>query len=209
MCEAVTTMTAAQMFWSSMAMTVASTAVSYAAQSEQASQTRDYQGKVAEEQNRILVATQQAANKEFVEGSAAQNLQLAQKEQSYSQDAQNVQAQREQRVGTALASSENAGLSLDALLGGFYRNEAQYKAGLAQQFGFDRVQRDINVESLQDKAENRTSSVGRYIPSPVSRPNPFGAALQIGTGAFTNYYAWSDTKPDPNDPTKKIRRLGG
>lgn len=194
-----------------MAMTAASAGAQYMAQEEQANQTASYQGKVAAEQNRVLVATQEAANKEYVEGAAAQNLQLAQKEQNYAQDAQNVQVQREQRVGTALASSENAGLSLDSLLGDFYRHEASYKAGLAQQYGFDRVQRDINVDSLKDKAANRTASVGSYIPSPVSSPNPLGAALQIGTGAFTNYYAWSDKAyDDPNNPGKVTgRRLGG
>jgi len=208
MCEAISTMTAAQMFWSSMAVTAASTVVNYAAQSEQASQTRAYQSKVADEQNRVLVATQKAANQEYVEGAAAQSIQLDQKQQGYAQEAQNVQIQREQRVGTALASSENAGLSLDALMADFYRGEASYKSSLQQQYQMDTVARDINVESMHDKAENRVASVPQYIPSNVNSPSLLGGALQIGSGALANYYNWSDTKPDPDNPGKKIRRLG-
>lgn len=209
MCEAVTTLSTAQMFWSSMAMTVASTAATYAAQQEQADQTRSYQTRVAEEQNRVLVETANAANKEYVEQSAAQNIQLDQKATGYAQEEQQVQTQREQRVGTALASSENAGLSLDALTADFYRNEGHYKSSLAQQYGFDLTQRDITVQALHDKAQNRTATVPQYIPTPVSGPNLLGSALQIGTGAVTNYYNWSDKVPDPNNPGKSIRRLGG
>ena len=61
---------------------------------------------------------------------------------------------------------------------------------------------------MHDKAENRVASVPQYIPSNVNSPSLLGGALQIGSGALANYYNWSDTKPDPDNPGKKIRRLG-
>lgn len=211
MCEAISTMTTAQMFWTSMAVTAASTAANFAAQSEQANQQAAYQRKVAEEQARVQAAAQTAANKEFVEQAAAQNIQLDQRATSYAAQAENVQEQREQRVGTALASSENAGLSLDSLMADFYRSEAKYKSALSQQYGMDVIQRDITVQSLHDKAANRAATIPQYIPSPVNGPSALGSALQLGAGALTNYYMWSDkVYGDPANPSKVTgRRIGG
>jgi hypothetical protein len=100
---------------------------------------------------------------------------------------QDLQIERLQKAGTAMASSESAGVSFENLMADFYRQEARYRDAMRQNLEMDAVQNDIAIQGLRREAKNRGSSFQRYIPSSVSRPSMIGAGLSIGASALDNY----------------------
>lgn len=184
MCEA---MSATAMFWTAMAMSAASAGANYMMQSEQADAQAAYQSRMAEENNRAMMQNAQIANKNYVEQAAASNMELMQKQEAASVEMQNLQIERLQKAGTALASSESAGVSFQNLMADFYRQEAKYRDAMRHNIEMDSVQNDIAIQGFRREAKNRGSSFQRYIPSPVSRPSMIGAGLQIGSSAFSHY----------------------
>ena len=184
MCEAVSPTV---MFWSAMAMSAASAGANYMMSSEQAQAQASYQSKMAEENNRAMMQNAQIANQNYVEQATAANMQQVQKQEATSQKMQDLQVERLQKMGTAVASSETAGLSFDNLMADFYRQEAKYRDSMKQNLEMDSVQNDISIQGFRREAKNRGSSFQRYIPSPVSRPSMIGAGLSIGASALDNY----------------------
>lgn len=184
MCEAVS---ASTMFWSAMAMSAASAGANYMMSSEQAQAQASYQSKMAEENNRAMMQNAQIANQNYVEQATAANMQQVQKQEATSQKMQDLQVERLQKMGTAVASSESAGLSFDNLMADFYRQEAKYRDSMKQNLEMDAVQNDISIQGMRREAKNRGSSFQRYIPSPVNNPSLIGAGLSIGASALDNY----------------------
>lgn len=184
MCEAVSATT---MFWTAMAMSAASAGANYMMQSEQANAQAKYQSRMAEENNRAMMQNAQIANKNYVEQAAASNMQLMQKQEAQSAEMQNLQIERLQKAGTALASSESAGVSFENLMADFYRQEAKYRDAMRHNIEMESVQNDIAVQGFRREAKNRGSSFQRYIPSPVNSPSLIGAGLQIGSSTLDNY----------------------
>ncbi|WP_051295038.1 virion core protein, T7 gp14 family [Maridesulfovibrio bastinii] len=184
MCDAISPTV---MFWSAMAMSAATAGASYMMSSEQAQAQANYQSRMAEENNRAMMQNAQIANKNYVEQAAAANMQQMQKQDQTAKEVQNLQIERLQKAGTAMASSESAGVSFENLMADFYRQEARYRDAMRQNLEMDAVQNDIAVSGFRREAKNRGSSFQRYIPSPVSRPSMIGAGLSIGASALDNY----------------------
>lgn len=191
MCEAVSATT---MFWSAMAMSAASAGANYMMQNEQANAQASYQARMAEESNRAAIANANAANKNYIEQAAAANMQQMQKQEATAQDIQDLQIERLQKMGTAVASSESAGVSFENLMADFYRQEARYRDAMRRNLEMDAVQNDIQIQGLRREAKNRGSSFQNYIPSEVSRPNIFQAGLSIGASALDNHYRYFKAK---------------
>ena len=191
MCEAVSATT---MFWSAMAMSAASAGANYMMQNEQDNAQASYQARMAEESNRAAIANANAANKNYIEQATAANMQQMQKQEATAQDIQDLQIERLQKMGTAVASSESAGVSFENLMADFYRQEARYRDAMRRNLEMDAVQNDIQIQGLRREAKNRGSSFQRYIPSEVSRPNIFQAGLSIGASALDNHYRYFKAK---------------
>lgn len=191
MCEAVSATT---MFWSAMAMSAASAGANYMMQNEQANAQASYQARMAEESNRAAIANANAANKNYIEQATAANMQQMQKQEATAQDIQDLQIERLQKMGTAVASSESAGVSFENLMADFYRQESRYRDAMRRNLEMDAVQNDIQIQGLRREAKNRGSSFQQYIPSEVSRPNIFQAGLSIGASALDNHYRYFKAK---------------
>lgn len=185
MCEPISATTA---FWSSMAMAAASTGVSYMQGQEQANARAEYQARLAKENQRAMLQNAEIANKTYVEQAAASNMQLMQKQEAASAEIQDLHIEALQKAGTAMASSESAGLSFDSLMADFYRQEARYKDSILHGYEMDSVQNDIQIQGFRREAKNRGSSFQRYTPSKVSSPSLLGAGLSIGASALENYH---------------------
>lgn len=184
MCDAISPTV---MFWSAMAMSAASAGANYMMSSEQAQAQANYQSRMAEENNRAMMQNAQIANKNYIEQATAANMQQMQKQDQTAKEVQNLQIERLQKAGTAMASSESAGVSFENLMADFYRQEARYRDAMRQNLEMDAVQNDIAVSGFRREAKNRGSSFQRYIPSSVSRPSMIGAGLSIGASALDNY----------------------
>lgn len=193
MCEAVSATT---MFWTAMAMSAASAGANYMMSSEQAQAQANYQSRMAEENNRAMMQNAQIANKNYIEQATAANMQQMQKQDQTAKEMQDLQIERLQKAGTAMASSESAGVSFENLMADFYRQEARYRDAMRQNLEMDAVQNDIAVSGFRREAKNRGSSFQRYIPSPVNQPSLIGAGLQIGSSAISNYGRYSSKGND-------------
>jgi hypothetical protein len=121
-------------------------------------------------------------------------MQQMQKQDQTAKEMQDLQIERLQKAGTAMASSESAGVSFENLMADFYRQEARYRDAMRQNLEMDAVQNDIAVSGFRREAKNRGSSFQRYIPSSVSRPSMIGAGLSIGASALENHGRYFGSK---------------
>ncbi|WP_320174097.1 hypothetical protein [Maridesulfovibrio sp.] len=185
MCEPISATTA---FWSSMAVAAASAGASYMQGQEQANAQAEYQARLAKENQRAMLQNAEIANKTYVEQAAASNMELMQKQEAASEEVQDLHIEALQKAGTAMASSESAGLSFDSLMADFYRQEARYKDSILHGYEMDSVQNDMQIQGFRREAKNRGTSFQRYTPAPVSSPSLLGAGLSIGASALENYH---------------------
>jgi hypothetical protein len=191
MCEAVSATT---MFWTAMAMSAASAGANYMMQQEQANAQADYQRAMAEANNQAMLQNAEIANKTYVEQAAAANIELMQQQEATAEEMQNLQIERLQKAGTAVASSESAGVSFENLMADFYRQEAKYRDAMRHNLEMEAVQNDIQIQGFRREAKNRGSSYQQYIPSPVSSPNLLATGLSIGASAVNNQYKYFSKK---------------
>lgn len=196
MCVAAGGLTAAQMFWTSLAVTAASTAFNYAGQQQQAEAQAKYQRQLAEQQNEYILQNAEAANAAYIEESAAQTIKMGQQQEAASEELQDLQRERLQAQGTAVATSEAAGLSYNLLMRDYLREEARYRNNVRRQLEWDWQEGSRLIAGYRSKAIDRANSVQPYTPSPVSSPSLLGAGLQIAGGAFDAYGKY--TTKDPN-----------
>ena len=198
---AASTITASQMFMYSLAIAAASTAANMVAQSEQANAMNSYQSEMADNYNKTAVKNAELANKDYIEQTAAESIALMQKQEAASQEVQRIQRERLEKQGTAVASSEAAGQSLQFLMDDYHRQEALYRDSLKHQLDMDKDAYGISVKGFRDTAKNRGTASGRYIPKPVNFPNVgsmVGAALSIGSKGLGYYDQYKQPIYDQN-----------
>lgn len=133
--------------------------------------------------NAALEATAKSANKAAVEGYYAADQRLIQEREAASEKLQDVQRQRLEATGTAMASSQ--GSTLGRLLDDFYRQEGRYKENVRQNFDMTALQIGQQKKSIQAQAEDRISVATPFVAPQVDYA---GAGLQI-VGAGVKGYA--------------------
>lgn len=170
-----------------LALAIMSTAASTYAQHEKAAAQKDYQEAQSEEYARAAKINQENANREFVESATAERIKQMQEMSAASEDIQQLQRERMEKQGQALASSESSGMALDALMADFYRSEAQKKSVIDQQLDMSGVSSEVTISGYKNRRDSRMSTQSKYIASPVNQPNYLASALQIGQAGL-NYY---------------------
>lgn len=201
MCEPVTiaglTMTASQtMFAASMGISALSAASGYFGQVQSANAQAEYQAETSAQRDRQIAANAEAANAAYVEQAAAENIAQAQRSESASLELQDLQRQRIRAEGTARATSESAGLSLEALLADFSREEARYRDSVTRQLKFDADESRRRLQGFEAQAADRARSIQPYTPQPIQQPNTLGAALQVAGAGFDAFNRFSTRDPD-------------
>jgi hypothetical protein len=163
----------------SLAFSALTTGIEYAAQSAQADATNDYQRQVSAINRRnTLEAYRSSINQETARALQSEASAVNQIEQGISQ--------RRRAMGTALASSESAGLSFDALLGDYLRQEGNFKSQIVQQLDWERQQSQENMKGYQAQANDRLAS---YTFQPATGPSLAASLAGFGEKALGTYNA--------------------
>lgn len=118
----------------------------------------------------------------------AENLRLKQEGEAASVEAQQVSIDRKKQVGTAMASSAGAGLSLEYLLSDYYNQEGRIRSTLDKQLDWAYDQAKLNKKGHEATSKDRVNAAkASVLPTPsglAAGVNLAGTAL----GTYTKYY---------------------
>jgi hypothetical protein len=164
--------------------------MSYMGQQAQAEAQLEYQTQLVNQQNEYRLQNAQIANDAYVTEVAQENTRIAQEQQSTANEIEKAQRDTLKAAGTAIASSEGAGLggALDV-----FRQFGSYRSNLETNLKWEQEQADLNKEGYRSKALGRRASVRPYTPQPVTFPSPIGAATSFLGGAFNTYNRYQNT----------------
>lgn len=174
----------------SLAIGAASSITSYIGQQQQANAQSAYQSAQAKEYARVNELNNQAAVKEYTEQSAAERIKQMQDQAAASTETQSIQKEALQKKGTMLASTNTAGMALDALMADYDRTEAEQKELVRKQYEFGSIDSGLALSGMRERTQNRLDGQQNYIAAPVSRPSGLGLALGIGSAALNGYSAY-------------------
>lgn len=189
---AATTAAMTQMMYASLAISALTSGVGFMQQMEQSNAQNAYQKSMAEAHNAAAEHNADMAFQDMREQTTAEHIAQMQREEATAQEVQRIERERKEAMGTALASSEGAGQSMDFLMGDYMRQEARYRNSLKTQLRMDTVQSGISIDGFRRTAENRANGSQGYVPNPVSQPNPLSAIVGFGGKAFGAYDKYSE-----------------
>ena len=193
MCEAATIIAI-----SGLVLSAAATATSVVQANAQANSQKKYQ-----------TALQEAQNASYLNEATALRQKQQQEADAAALESQNVQRDAQQarsRAATAAGEAGVSGQGVDAILGDFSRQEAQYLDHIHQQQAFG----DINTNQQLEAARTGAQAAMTQTAAPIARPNLFAAALQIGKAGLDSYSYYRDHRtPDPNKPATSQTRTHG
>lgn len=166
--------------------TAASSLVQYRAQQQQAAAQQAYQ-------QQLQIQTRNNAMAAYRNDLLAQDRRVEEERVRASQEEfeNSLEAQRRRATARVSASESGvSGLSVDALLADFYRQEARLSDQIDYRKELVLNQSALNKKAAQTTAESRINSA---TPSPVEKPSALGTGLQIGAGVWragTKYKGW-------------------
>lgn len=186
MCEPITIgLTASQLMAVSLGVTAVTAGVGYIAQKRQAEAAM-----TAQENNAKAVRGE--AVRAMVAGTGDLQQRNLQEQSSTALKKQAAQMKARSAAATANATSESAGLSVDALMADFDRQYLNYADSQMQQLGFNQDQIGRQREGLQAQAEGRINTVPRQ---PIPQPSFGMAAMEFGAGAINTFDKFSVRDP--------------
>lgn len=178
----------------SLAIGAASAVTSYVGQQQQASAQAAYQDAQSKEYARVNELNNQAAIKEYTEQSAAERIKQMQEQAAASTETQNIQKEALQKKGTMLASTNTAGMALDALMADYDRTEAEQKELVRRQYEFGAIDSGLALDGYRERTQNRINGQQSYIQAPVSNPSGLGLILGIGSAGLNGYTTYQKYK---------------
>jgi len=158
----------------SIGLTAAQGVASYVGQSQMASQ-----------QAKANAATARSVNESTRINLAQLGIQGQQERDAASQKAQEVQRERlkaEARARVSAGEAGVSGLSVDALLNDYSKEESRYLESLETNMDYNQQQRDLEAQGIVAQGQSRINSM----PLP-NTPSLLGTALQIGAGSLDAY----------------------
>lgn len=120
----------------------------------------------------------------------------ARQQQETAATALNINNQKQaarRAASTALATSESAGLSVDALLADYDRQYLNFADSQMQQLGFNVEQIARTREAISAEAQNRINT--GWDNRPIQMPSLGGALLEIGAAGIGAYDKYSVVDP--------------
>ena len=183
MCEPIT-MTSTTALYASLAASAVSAGASYYAADKQADAQRSHQQQVREQNI-------EAAMDAYRFNTNQETTRVMQEETSANQEIQKSYLRRREAAGTALASSESAGVNIEALMGDFMRQEGDFNSSVQQQMDWKRHQSQANMKGYRAQAKNQIAS---YNPASVQGPSLAGAVAGLGASTVSTYSRYNVKK---------------
>jgi hypothetical protein len=171
-------LSAAAMFATSLAVSAVTGAVSYMG----AKNTADAQY-AAQVQNNKMV--REASIADLVAQGGDLNARQLQEQAATAVNVQNQKLAAKRASSTATASSESAGMSVDALLADYDRQYLNYADSQMQNLGFNVEQIQRTREGLESQAKSRINTGSNL--TPVSQPSLIGTVGGIAASGLTAY----------------------
>lgn len=165
------------------------------AQAQRAQAQQQYIEAQSAEYARVADLNNKAAVREYTEQSAAERISQMQEQAQASQQAQEIQRDVLRKKGTMLASTNAAGMALDALMADYEREEGLRRDNIRQQYAMRSVGHELNLSAYKDKAQNRINSQQSYIAQGSGYSggmNALGTILGIGSAGMNAWGLYSD-----------------
>lgn len=193
----------------SLALSVAAAAASYVAQQQASENQARSQKQMVEAQNETIRQNSALANAAYINDT--KQLQNRQAEEAAAAAAREhgVQIEAEKTRSTAVTAAGEAGvsgLSVNALLTDYTRQEVDYRFQSQTQLENQRMQTEAELRGSELQAQGRVDSVRPYMAQPVSYPSLMGAALRVGADSFSAYNSY--TTKTPKVPTRDAGYTG-
>lgn len=189
MCEPLS-LTSSALFYTSLAVSAAQGVMQYVGQQN-----------VAEAQQQVAAINQQqreeAAARDLALKSADLNTREAQETEASSLRTFNQNLQARRAASTAIASSDSAGASFDALLADYDRQAVNLEQAELTQLGFTKEQIERSRQGLQYEYASRAA--GQAVS--VSQPSIVGTAAGVIGDGFKAYNTFSTIDPDTGNRT--------
>jgi len=173
-------------------LVIASAAVSYQQAAEAARRKQQQENRMVEAQNETIRQNSALANAAYINDS--KQLQNRQAEEAAAAAAREhgVGIEAEKTKSTAITAAGEAGvsgLSVNALLTDYTRQEVDYRFQSQTQLENQRKQTEAELTGEQYVAQGRVDSVKPYMAQPVAYPSLLGAALRVGADSASIYSA--------------------
>ena len=148
---------------------VGSSAAQYAGQRKQAKQQAQYQAQASAAERQRALQEQRSIRMRQAQEQTARNTEIH----------RIAQKARDARSTATVSAGESgvAGLSVDALLDDYTRQESLQTAGLQQQGGWGDLQSGLALSDAGYRSQNRLIGINR----PVNKPSFLTAALDAGS----------------------------
>ena len=175
------------------AIAAASAATSVVGQTQARNAKKEFQARQLAANKKQLRDNRELATRAFLDQAIAANTNLAEATEAAAASNQDIRTRKVRSQGEVLAAAAEggvAGLSLQALLADFDRQEGLFFARNEQNLIFKRQQTARQIEGFEEQAESRIAQVSPFIPSPVANIDFAGPLLSIaqsGAGAYAGY----------------------
>mgnify|MGYP001797083924 CR=1 FL=1 len=178
-------LSASAMFAASLAVSAVTGVVQYVGQQQAAQAQYDAQVTNAENGRNAAIA-------DMIQKSADINSREEQERAAVGLRNMNASEETRRAAATAMATSESAGLSFDALLADYDQQYLSYADAQMQQLGFNVEQLQRNREGIEAEAESRINTIPMQ---PVTFPGFASTLLGIGGQALGAYDTFSVRDP--------------
>ena len=158
-----------------LALGAASGGAQYLGQRQQAKQQARYQAQAAQAERQRAMQEQRSIRMRQAQEQEATNRELA-----------DVALKSREALATATVSAGEsgvAGLSVDALLDDYTRQEASYRMGIGRQQEMKDLQTGLALTDAGFRSQNRLIGINR----PVNKPSFLTAALDAGSRGLSGY----------------------
>lgn len=177
---------AAPLFYASLAVSAVTTAVTYMGQQAQAE--AQYEAQAANNE-----ALRKASISDMVQKSGDLNARELEERASTALNIQNQKIAAQRAAGTARATSESAGLSMDMLFEDYDRQYLSYANSQMQQLGFSLDQIERTRESITAQTQSRINT--GWDNRPISTPSAVEAVAGVAADGLKAYDKFSTRDP--------------
>ena len=169
-----------------LALSAASTTAGFVGQRQQAKQQRRYQNQAMEAERQRAIQEQQSIRMRQAQEQEATNRELG--------DVALKAREARSRATTSAGEAGVAGMSVDALIDDYTRQEAAYRVGVGRQQEMRDLQTGLALTDAGFRTQNRMIDLNR----PVNQPSFLTGALNVAKSGVSGYRTGLELKREIN-----------